>query len=438
MGQRKTSILAGYIGNVIEWYDFALYGYMAGIISTLFFPAKDRVASLLATYGVFAAGFIMRPLGSFVFGWLGDTIGRSRTMFISVALMFLPTLFLGLLPTYATLGVAAPILLVIIRMVQGLSVGGEFSSSVTYLVETADADHRGRAGSWANQGSITGMLLGAGFAALVTTVFPHDTLHEWAWRIPFICGGVLGGIAVYLRRHLPRSPEFNAHSRRSEPASPVRMVFTRNGRQMLQAVLFASAYGVFFYVPMVYLPNWLSEYTPMNLDRAMQINTGSLLLMAPMIYLAAWAGDKMIRRANWIMIAFGLATVLAWPLFELMHSGELWPVAVGQVVLFALLAIPLGAAPAVFVELFPPIDRLTGYSVSYNLGVGVIGGATPMAATWLIDQSGTPIAVAALTAVATMVGALAMFWIEDNSRETLCQPEGEPCPHGDGATASPG
>ncbi|WP_300524453.1 MFS transporter [Alcanivorax sp.] len=184
MQNRKNAVIAGYVGNVIEWYDFALYGFMASILSQLFFPSDNEVASLLATYGVFAAGFVMRPLGSFVFGWLGDTIGRSKTMLLSVALMFLPTLFLGLLPSYAVIGIWAPILLVIIRLVQGLSVGGEFSSSVTYLVETADPDHRGRAGSWANQGAISGMLLGAGLAALVTTVFPKEVVLEWACSSP--------------------------------------------------------------------------------------------------------------------------------------------------------------------------------------------------------------------------------------------------------------
>ena len=178
--------MAGFIGNVVEWYDFALYGYMATFISTLFFPGDNRLTSLLSTYGVFAAGFIMRPLGSAVFGWLGDTIGRTKTMLLSVSLMAVPTLVLGCLPTYKTVGLWAPVLLVIVRLVQGLSVGGEFSSSVTYLVETAPDHRRGFSGSWANMGSMVGMLLGSGAAAVVDSYFDHETVLAWAWRLPFL------------------------------------------------------------------------------------------------------------------------------------------------------------------------------------------------------------------------------------------------------------
>lgn len=152
--QRKTAVAAGVIGNIMEWYDFALYGYMASILATLFFPSDNTIASLLATYGVFAAGFVMRPLGSAFFGWLGDTISRSTAMLVSVAMMAIPTVVLGLLPTYESIGLAAPVLLVLVRLTQGLSVGGEFSSSVTYLVETSPVNKRGLSGSYANVGSI--------------------------------------------------------------------------------------------------------------------------------------------------------------------------------------------------------------------------------------------------------------------------------------------
>ncbi len=206
--QRRQARLGGIVGNVVEWYDFALYGYLAVVIGKLFFPAENPTVSLLASYGVFAAGFVMRPIGAAVFGWLGDTIGRAKTMLISVAMMAFPTIALGLLPDYQTIGIAAPILLIIIRLIQGLSVGGEFSSSVTYMVETAPEGSRGRAGSWANVGSISGMLLGSAAAALVTTIFTGETLEGWGWRLPFLFGGVLGLGAIMLRRHLPKSPHF--------------------------------------------------------------------------------------------------------------------------------------------------------------------------------------------------------------------------------------
>ena len=205
-GAQRKARMAGVVGNVIEWYDFALYGYLAAIIGRLFFPAEDATASLLASYGVFAAGFLMRPIGAIFFGWLGDTIGRGRTMLISVAMMAFPTIALGLLPDYATIGLAAPILLIVIRLIQGLSVGGEFSSSVTYMVETAAKHRRGQAGSWANVGSMSGMLLGSAAAALVTTTFSDVFLESCGWRLPFLFGGVLGLIAIALRRDTDFAP----------------------------------------------------------------------------------------------------------------------------------------------------------------------------------------------------------------------------------------
>ena len=198
----RHRIMAGFIGNVVEWYDFALYGYLAGVIAPVFFPSGNPTAGLIATYGIFAAGFVMRPLGAAVFGWFGDRFGRARTMQISVALMALPTLLLGLLPSYAQVGMLAPVLLVLVRLLQGLSVGGEFSSSATYLVETAPEARRGLTGSWANIGSMTGSLLGVGAAALVTGIATAEALSDWAWRLPFLGGAILGLAGILTRRNL--------------------------------------------------------------------------------------------------------------------------------------------------------------------------------------------------------------------------------------------
>jgi len=379
--QQRKARLAGVIGNVVEWYDFALYGYLAAIIGRLFFPGDDPTASLLASYGVFAAGFLMRPLGGTVFGWLGDTIGRGRTMLISVAMMALPTVALGLLPDYHSIGVAAPILLVIIRLVQGLSVGGEFSSSVTYMVETAPDNARGRAGSWANVGSMSGMLLGSAAAALVTSVFSADILDAWGWRLPFLFGGVIGIAAIFLRRNLPRSPHFQAHEAGTPPSSPVRQVWARNRVQAVQAFLFAASHGMVFYLVMVYLPGWLTREAGMVEATALQVNSALTLAIIPLMVLFAWVGDRWIRRTRLIALAFALMAMAAWPLSQIMVGDGIPAMILGQAVLVVLLAVPLGSAPATFVELFPSSDRLTGYSISFNLGVGVVGGATPMLAT---------------------------------------------------------
>lgn len=419
VSKRHTVLLAGFIGNVVEWYDFALYGYMAGILSTLFFPGENKLASLIATYGVFAAGFLMRPLGSGLFGWLGDTVGRSKTMLISVMLMALPTVLLGCLPTYNTAGIWAPTLLVAIRLVQGLSVGGEFSSSVTYLVETAPDGKRGFSGSWANSGSMVGMLLGSGIAAATTSFLSDATVHDWGWRLPFLIGGVIGGISILLRRHLPESEHFKRHHHERGETSPLLQAFTTDRLKMIKAIMFASAYGVIFYLPLVYLPEWLHSQTGMPRQEALQINTAATALLLILVPFMGLISDRLIRRTHFIAGAMLVMTVISYPFYAWLASDGWWGAVWVQFTLVILLAVPLGAAPAMFVELFPARDRLSGYSVAYNLGLGVVGGATPMCATWLIKISGVSVAPAGLLTAAAAIAVFAVLWIHDGSREPL-------------------
>ncbi|MBA2409968.1 MAG: MFS transporter [Gammaproteobacteria bacterium] len=242
----STRLLAGVVGNVLEWYDFALYGYLVPVISKLFFPSDNTITSLLATFGIFAIGFLMRPLGAVLFGHIGDRFGRRQALYLSIMLMAAPTFLLGCLPTYASIGVMAAVLLTLLRLVQGLSVGGEFTTSVTYVVETSPTERRGLSGSWANIGSIGGSLLGVGVAATLTTVLPQSSVEAWGWRIPFLLGGVLGIFALWLRRNLPESALFDQQSAEQNDEhsdkSPLRAVFTHNRKELIQAILFTSGF----------------------------------------------------------------------------------------------------------------------------------------------------------------------------------------------------
>ena len=417
----RHRIMAGFIGNVVEWYDFALYGYLAGVIAPIFFPAQDRVAGLIATYGIFAAGFLMRPLGAAMFGWFGDRYGRARTMQISVAMMAAPTLLLGLIPSYATAGVLAPALLVAIRLLQGLSVGGEFSSSATYLVETAPPGKRGLTGSWANIGSMAGSLLGVGAAALVTNLFDAETLADWAWRLPFLGGGIIGATAILIRRNLHTSERFQQQHATRDETSPLLAAFTTNLRETLLALAFAASYGACFYIAFVYLPEWLAGEGLMDRGRALAINTAMTLIVIPLMPLAAIVGDRWMPRRSWIALALFLIALSAWPLhaWMLASGGSVASVATAHAVLFTLIAVPLGSGPALFVELFPERDRLSGYSVAFNIGMGVFGGLTPMIATSLIALTGAPTAPALYAAVAALVAVGALLAMTDRSRAPL-------------------
>ena len=417
----RHRVMAGYIGNVVEWYDFALYGYLAGVIAPVFFPAGNPTAGLIATYGIFAAGFVMRPLGAAVFGWFGDRYGRARTMQISVMLMALPTLLLGLLPSYAQVGVLAPLLLVLVRLLQGLSVGGEFSSSATYLVETASQGQRGLTGSWANIGSMSGSLLGVGVAALVTNLFDAQTLQDWAWRLPFLGGALLGTTAILIRRNLHESSRFAAHHAGRDETSPLLEAFTTNRRETLLALAFAGSYGMCYYLAFVYLPEWLDGQGLMPRGTALLINTLLMLLVIPAMPLFAIVGDRLLPRRTWIALALAALAILAWPLYAwmLVSQGGLFAVLVTHAVTFLLLSVPLGSGPALFAELFPERDRLSGYSVAFNIGLGVFGGLTPMIAASSIALTGVQTAPALLLIIAGTVAVLALSRMPDRSREPL-------------------
>jgi len=413
------AVLAGIIGNVMEWYDFALYGFMATIIAKLFFPSESLTASLIATYGIFAAGFIMRPIGAAFFGRLGDTIGRSRTMLISVIMMVIPTFGLGLLPTYKNVGLFAPVLLIIIRLVQGLSVGGEFSSSATFLVETSPKNKRGFSGSWANFGSTLGVLLGSGMATLCINLLDDTVLMAWGWRLPFLFGGLLGCLAIYLRIGLPKSEHFQKHMQEKPKESPLKAIFTTGLKETIQGFLFASAYGVIYYTTMVYLPTWISNQTSITLRESMLFNTMTSIILVPLILVAGWISDRYIRRTHFIALSMGLSAILAVPAALWMTSGSIVAAFTCQLIFGILMAIPLGVAPTLFVELFPTAHRLTGYSISFNLGMGIVGGTTPMIVTWIISRTGVSIAPALYMLLWGIIAVITLLRMRDHSREAL-------------------
>jgi MHS family proline/betaine transporter-like MFS transporter len=413
-----TTVIGGTVGNVMEWYDFALYGFFAPTLARLFFPSDDPIASLIATFGVFAAGFAMRPIGGVVFGYVGDRLGRATVLRVSIVLMGVSTALLGLLPTFDRIGVWAAVLLVAIRLLQGLSVGGEFSGSVTYLVETSPLHRRGLAGSWANFGSLIGTLAGSGLAALASSLLTPDALESWGWRVPFLVGGFFSALAYLYVRRLGTTPHMEHHESQHREDSPLREALTRNRRETILAIIFAAGYGIVFYIPMVYLPTYVSEVGSIANGTALQVNSLGIALAMPFIPLSGWLSDHILRRRSLLLIAFGAIAAAGWVLVPLAARGVGGLIA-GQLVLCLLLTIPLGAVPALLVELFPVNDRLTGYSLAYNIGLGIAGGTAPMIATWLISFTGVDTAPGMYLAAAALVSVAALWLMKDRSREPL-------------------
>jgi MFS transporter, MHS family, proline/betaine transporter len=390
----KRTLLAGAIGNVLEWYDFALYGYFAPVFAAQFFPSNSPSVSLISAFGVFAVGFLARPIGALLFGHWGDTLGRRNALAWSVLLMAIPTCVVGLLPTYEAIGVIAPIALTLCRFLQGLSVGGEFTGSATFLVEHAAASQRGYVGSWAGFSAQIGALLGSGMGALIASSLDDEALRQWGWRVPFVIGSVIAVAGWYLRTRVPESPAFEAIRRTGALASsPVRDVFTMQRRGVATVVGLVWLHGVAFYLLYVYLTTYLVSMTPAPLATVLWLNTGSMILLALLIPVMGSWSDRIGQRPLLIVGAAGLA-LLSYPCFLWLTSNDLPRMIMAQVLLTVLVACYMGPFFAAIAELFPTAQRYTGLSVGYNIGAALFGGTAPLVAMLLIEWSGNSLAPA--------------------------------------------
>ncbi|HSB44909.1 MAG TPA: MFS transporter [Nitrospira sp.] len=390
----KRTLLAGAIGNVLEWYDFALYGYFAPVFAALFFPSDSPSISLISAFGVFAVGFLARPLGALLFGYWGDTLGRRNALAWSVLFMAIPTCLVGLLPTYATIGVVAPIALTLCRFLQGLSVGGEFTGSATFLVEHAAASQRGYVGSWAGFSAQIGALLGSGVGALTASSLAEEALRQWGWRIPFVMGGFIAVVGWYLRTKVPESPAFEAIRQAGNvTASPVRDVFTMQRRAVAKVIGLVWLHGVAFYLLYVYLTTYLVTVTTTPLATVLVLNTSCMTILALLIpVMGAWS-DRIGQPPLLIAGAAGIA-LLSYPCFLWLTSQDLPRMITAQIVLTILVACYMGPFFAAVAELFPTSLRYTGLSIGYNIGAALFGGTAPLIATVLIEWSGNSLAPA--------------------------------------------
>ena len=374
-----TVLSAGVGGNLLEWYDFGIYGLLAPVLARVFFPPEDRIAALIGAYGLFAVGFAMRPIGGVVLGHLGDRLGRRFVLVYSVVLMGLATGAIAFLPGYDRIGVAAPALLLVLRLVQGFSVGGEFTGSVSFLVETAPQHRRGLAGSFANFGSTAGMLLAAAVAAATVSLADEDALLRFGWRIPFLIGGAIAAGGYFFRRRL-RETGYRPPPRRAKDPMPLIQAIRLAPGAMLAAVLFTSGYGIVNYLSMVFLPVYASEFGGLAEGSVLQITT--LAQAVALLVVPFRAGSPITGRRRTLLIAVFIAEAcVAVAFFTLVGQGGLAGYALAQIAFGGLLALIMGAAPAMLVELFPRAYRMSGYSVSFNIGIGIAGGLAPLLAT---------------------------------------------------------
>lgn len=408
------------IGNGLEWYDYALYGQVAWLLSELFFPAGDPFVQLLAVYGVFAAGFVVRPIGAIFFGWLGDTYGRRLSMVVAILMMAIPTGLIGLLPTYAEIGILAPILLTLIRLAQGMSLGGEFSGSIAYIVEHAPSSRRGIAGAASLVSMMLGFLLGIVMVKSMIALLGEDTFRAWGWRLPFLFGIVIGLVGFYIRRHCSESPVYEqACASNIICKTPLREAFKKHHWQILEGFAIYTTVTMPFYITTIYFINFTKTHLGLPAAQAMSFSIINMLILLMSMPLAAWISDRVGRKK--VMIAAALVMALiAYPLFGLLTPGaEPATIMLAQAAFALVLGIYVGPIAAFLVELFPTSVRFTGMAITYNLSAAMFGGTAPMVCEWLLKNFGDASAIGAYVIASCIASLIALRFTKEGFDKPL-------------------
>src|SRR6516162_10012598 len=398
------SALAGLIGNVLEWFDFAVYGYFAGDIGRQFFPQSSATAQQLLAFAVFALGFFARPIGSLALGTVGDRIGRRALLTVSIALMGGSTMLLGLLPTYNQIGVAAPVLLVIMRLLQGFSVGGEFTGSMVFTTEASSALTRGIVSSSTAAGVTIGFILGSGSAWLINSLLEPAEVASWGWRIPFVFSIIFCLVGWFLRRGLHETAEGVKAASIRPPLVPS---IIADWLPMLQTFGIVATTNAAYYLTFTYM---VDRRKSLSSDGSIFLlaNTLSLVVVLMAKPFGGWLSDKVGRRRLMIILTVAILALI-YPSFQIMLSGTPQMFVLGQILLAIPLGMALGLQGAMVVEIFPLRTRVTSMSIAYSITLALAGGTAPLVSAWLIDLIKQPLAPAYYVMLHGAVG-LALLW----------------------------
>lgn len=403
----------------MEWFDYTIYPILATVLASQFFPSEDRLASLSATFAVFAVAFFTRPIGGFVFGHFGDKIGRRNTLVASIGLMAVSTFLIGVLPTYQQIGVLAPILLVVARMLQGFSAGGEWGGSASFMVEYAPESRRGLYGSWQQFSIIGGILLGSVVGTVLTFSLSEDALNSWGWRVPFLFGIVLGAIGLYIRVRLEDTPAFRVLEDNDQTTrAPIMESLRRYYKDILVAIGFILVGAPIYYILLTYMPSYATQTLGLPLSLALLSNSLGLLLLMILIPIVGVISDRTGRKPLMIASCIGLI-VLTYPLFLLVAQGSFWSVLLAQLAFAVVVSLYTGPVAAAIVEMFPTRVRYSSLGISYNISVAVFGGTAPFIATFLISRTGNDLAPAFYLIAAAAITLIAILTMKETYRGPL-------------------
>jgi len=376
------------IGTMLEWYDFSLLGSMAPIMSTLFFPSKLVMLSLLASLSVFASGFLVRPIGGIIFGYIGDRDGRRAALSMTIILMALPTTLIGLLPTFHAIGMTAPILLVFLRLIQGVASSGEYPGAVCFLTEIAPANRRGLWGSISVFGVVGGILLGSVISAVLSWCLSAEQMYSWGWRIPFLISLPLGVVGWHVRYKVKETDIFQTAKLTEEAfKNPLGQVIKFNFANLCKVIILFSLSNISFYISFVYISTYLVSTHKVTFHQALLNNTISMIVLVLCLPLFGYISDK-INRKYIMLIGASFLLVFFYPIFTLFLAPNHFSFLMGQILAAVFIAIYAGPMAATTAETFSTFTRYSGISMALNIGAGVFGGTCPLVAAYLTQCSG--------------------------------------------------
>lgn len=416
--QFKKAITAASLGNAIEWFDFGVYGFLAYVLGKVFFPEASPSVQLVASLATFSVPFLVRPLGGIFFGILGDKFGRQKILAITIIIMSVSTFSIGLIPSYASIGIWAPILLLVAKLAQGFSVGGEYTGAAIFVAEYAPDRKRGFLGSWLDFGSIAGFVLGAGVVVLITMLLGQERFEEWGWRIPFFIAGPLGVLGMYLRSALDETPTFQKHveSGQNQKQSLVE-VLKANGRGILVCIGLVIATNVTYYMLLTYMPSYLSHNLKYSVDHGVLIIIAimlGILLIQPVIGLLS---DRFGRK---IFVRLGSIGLLLFsiPAFYLINTGHVVFIFFGLMFLATMLSCFTGVMASILPALFPTNVRYSAMAIAFNISV-LVAGFTPTATAWLVETTHNLYMPAYYLMLIAVIGLVTVYYMKETANRPL-------------------
>ena len=429
----RRAIAAAAIGNMTEWYDFGVYSYVATYVGAAFFPSENPSLQTLQTFGVFAVSFLLRPLGSFFFGPLGDRIGRQRVLAITILLMAGSTFLLGLVPSYDSIGILAPVLLLLCRMLQGFSTGGEYGGAATYIAEFAPNDRRGFYGSWLEFGTLTGFGLGASVPTVLILTLDDASMHAWGWRIAFLIAGPLGAIGLYLRRKLEDTPAFRELQETHALAnSPVKSLVAEHWRRLLILMGVVLIINVANYTLLTYLESYLKNTLEFDATYALLPIIGMIVMMLVLITPIGRLSDKIGRKPLFLSACLCFI-VLSYPAFLLLSQGTTLSILAGLALLGISQVQLLAPLAATLPAMFPTKVRYAAFCIGYNVSTAVFGGTAPFVNDGVVQATGNAFFPAYYLIGAAAIALVPVLLMKETAGSSLT--EDKPSP-GTTATAS--